>query len=75
MAVAAAADPVELSTNAIAQLLATDMREDLLAIMRDIFTRNVFAERLAYSPDEAAELLESPGSSSTTCSAPANSGL
>ncbi len=56
-AVPDAADPIELSTNAIARLLATDMREDLLAIMREIFTRNAFAERLAYSPDEAAELL------------------
>ena len=52
-----AADPVGQSTNAIARLLATDMREDLLAIMREIFARNAFAERLAYSPDEAAELL------------------
>src|SRR5689334_21987464 len=51
------ADPVELSTNAIAQLLSTDMREDLLAILREIFERNTHAERLAYSPDEAAELL------------------
>jgi len=33
------------------------MREDLLAIMREIFERNAFAERLACSPDEAAELL------------------
>ena len=57
MAVPDAANPVELSTNAIARLLATDMRADLLAIMREILVRNVFAERLAYSPDEAAELL------------------
>jgi excisionase family DNA binding protein len=52
-----AADPARKSTHAIAQLLATNMREDLLALMREIFTRNAFAERLAYSPDEAAELL------------------
>ena len=57
MAVPEAADPVGQSTNAIARLLATDMREDLLALMREIFTHNAFAERLAYSPDEAAELL------------------
>ena len=57
MAVSAAAVPVELSTNAIARLLATEMREDLLAIMHGILARNAFAERLAYSPDEAAELL------------------
>jgi excisionase family DNA binding protein len=52
-----AADPVRQSTNTIARLLATDMREDLLAIIREIFARSTFAERLAYSPDEAAELL------------------
>ena len=57
MAVPDAADPAELSANAIARLLATDMLEDLLAIMREIIARNVVAERLAYSPDEAAELL------------------
>ncbi len=57
MAVPDAAEPVELSANAIAQLLATDMRDDLLAIMREVFARNAFTERLAYSPDEAAELL------------------
>ena len=52
-----AADPGGQITNAIAWLLATDMREDLLAIVREIFARKAFAERLAYSPDEAAELL------------------
>jgi excisionase family DNA binding protein len=52
-----AVDTVELSTNVVARLLATDMREELLAIMREIFEHNAFAERLAYSPDEAAELL------------------
>ena len=57
MAVPDAADPAELSTNAVARLLATDMLEELLTIVREIFARNVFAERLAYSPDEAAELL------------------
>jgi len=31
-----AADPVEPSTNAIGRLLATDMLEDLLAIIREI---------------------------------------
>jgi excisionase family DNA binding protein len=48
---------VELGPNAIARLLASDMRADLLAIMPEIFAREAFAERLAYSPDEAAELL------------------
>ena len=52
-----AVSPVEQSANAIARLLAADVQEDLLAIMREIFARNAFAERLAYSPDEAAELL------------------
>ena len=50
-------DQVGQSTNEIARLLATDLLEDLLALMREIFTHNAFAERLAYSPDEAAELL------------------
>jgi excisionase family DNA binding protein len=57
MAAPEAADLVRQSTNAIARLLATDMREELLAIMREVFDRSAFAERLAYSPDEAAELL------------------
>jgi excisionase family DNA binding protein len=57
MAVPEAADPAGQNTNAIAWLLATDMREDLLAIIREIFARSAFAKRLAYSPDEAAELL------------------
>src|ERR1700758_3558121 len=52
-----AADRVELSTSAIPRLLASDMRKELLAIMREIFDRNPVAERLAYSPDEAAVLL------------------
>ncbi len=57
MAVPEAADRAEISTSTVARLLASDMREELLAIMREIFKRNAFAERLAYSPDEAAELL------------------
>ncbi len=57
MAVPETVDPDGQSANAIARLLATDMREDLLAIMREILERSAFAERLAYSPDEAAELL------------------
>ena len=52
-----AADPGGQSTHAIARLLAFDMRKDLLTIMREIFERNPFAERLTCSPDEAAELL------------------
>jgi excisionase family DNA binding protein len=57
MAAPKAADPAELSTNAIIRMLASDIRDELLAIMREIFQRSAFAERLAYSPDEAAELL------------------
>ena len=52
-----AIDRTELSTSAIARLLTTGVRQELLAIMREIFERSAFAERLAYSPDEAAELL------------------
>jgi excisionase family DNA binding protein len=57
MSVPEAVDPVGQSTSAIARLLATDMRDDLLVVMREILEHNAFAERLAYSPDEAAELL------------------
>jgi excisionase family DNA binding protein len=57
MAVPEPADQVELSTNAIARLLVSDMREELLTIMRELFERNALAGRLAYSTDEAAELL------------------
>jgi excisionase family DNA binding protein len=57
VAVPEAADQVRQSTDTIARLLAPDMPEDLLTIVREIIARNVFAERLAYSPDEAAELL------------------
>jgi excisionase family DNA binding protein len=57
MAVPEATDRAELSTSATARLLASDMREELLALMRELFARHAFAERLAYSPDEAAELL------------------
>jgi hypothetical protein len=50
MAVPEAADPVEQSTSAIAQLLATAMREALLAIVREIFDREAFAERGRLQP-------------------------
>jgi excisionase family DNA binding protein len=55
MAAPDAANQVELS--AIVRLLASDMREDLLVVLREIFRRNAYIERLAYSPDETAELL------------------
>jgi excisionase family DNA binding protein len=45
------------STSAMARLLARDMREELLALMREVSELNTFAERLAYSPEEAADLL------------------
>ena len=57
MAVPELTDQIELSTTAVARLLASDMRGELLAIMREIFVRDAFAGRRAYSPDEAAELL------------------
>jgi len=47
-----AASQIELS--AMARLLASDMREELLVLLRGMFERNAHAERLAYSPDEAA---------------------
>jgi excisionase family DNA binding protein len=57
MAVPEAADRAELRTHEIARLAASGVRDELLAIMREMSERNAFAERLAYSPDEAAELL------------------
>jgi excisionase family DNA binding protein len=57
MAVPESAGRAELSTKATVRLLAGGLREELLAIMREMFERNAFAERLAFSPDEAAELL------------------
>ena len=57
MAVPEAADRAELTTSAIARLLASGTPDELFAIMREMFERNTYAERLAYSPDEAAELL------------------
>ena len=57
MAAPQAAAPLGPGANSITRLLATDLGVDLLAILREVFERNAFAERLAYSPDEAAELL------------------
>jgi excisionase family DNA binding protein len=57
MAVPEPANQVELSTNAMARLFASDMQEELLTIMREIVERNALTGRLAYSPEEAAELL------------------
>jgi hypothetical protein len=57
MAVLEPVDQVELRMNAVAQLLAIDMREELLAIVRKIFEHYAFAGRLAFSPEEVADLL------------------
>ncbi len=37
--------------------LGWDVTDELLALLREIFERNAPAERLAHSPDEAADLL------------------
>jgi excisionase family DNA binding protein len=55
MAVPEAANQVEVG--AIVRVLASDIREELQALLREIFERSALAERLAYSPDEAADLL------------------
>ncbi len=39
MAVPERAQRIELSASAIARLLASDMREEMLAVMREIFER------------------------------------
>jgi excisionase family DNA binding protein len=57
MAVPEATGRVEGRTRATARALTSDTREELLALMREFFNRNVLGERLAYSPEEAAELL------------------
>jgi excisionase family DNA binding protein len=57
MAVPESASQAELRTNATVRLLASGLREELLAIMQQMSGRSAFAERLAYSPEEAAELL------------------
>ena len=57
MAVPEVTGRVERSTRATARPLTSDICEELLAIMCELFNRNVFAERLAYSPEEAAEPL------------------
>jgi excisionase family DNA binding protein len=57
MAVPDAADRAELSTSAIARLLASDIREEMLAVMRETLSPTSVADRLAFSPDEVAETL------------------
>lgn len=55
MAAPEAANPAE--QRATARLLASDMREELLILLRELSDRTAPAERLAYSPDDAADLL------------------
>jgi excisionase family DNA binding protein len=55
MAAPGGADQVELS--AIVRVLASEMRTELLILLREILERNAATERLTYSPEEAAELL------------------
>jgi excisionase family DNA binding protein len=57
VAVPESARRAEPSTSAAVRLLASGLREELLAIMQQMSGRNAFAERLAFSPEEAAELL------------------
>jgi excisionase family DNA binding protein len=57
MAVPESVGRAEPSTSATVRLLASGLREELLAIMREMSGRDALAERLAYSPEEAAELL------------------
>jgi excisionase family DNA binding protein len=48
---------VKRSTGAAARLLDEGLRDELLAVLREIAGHTAAAERLAYSPEEAAELL------------------
>jgi excisionase family DNA binding protein len=57
MSVPEAAGQAEPGTSTIARLLASDMREELLAMLREILARSAGTGRLAYSPDEVAEAL------------------
>jgi len=57
MALPSAVNRAQVSTNAVALRLASGMREELLTIVREMLEQNTVAGRLAYSPDEAAELL------------------
>jgi excisionase family DNA binding protein len=57
MSMPEAAGHAEPGTSPIARLLASDMREELLVILREILAPSAGTGRLAYSPDEAAEAL------------------
>ncbi len=54
MALSSAVNRAQASTNAVAVRLVSGMREELLAIVREMLEQNTVAGRLAYSPDEAA---------------------
>jgi len=57
MALSSAVNRAQASTNAVALRLASGMREELLTIVREMLEQDTVVGRLAYSPDEAAELL------------------
>ena len=57
MALPNAVNRAEASTTAVAARVASGMREELLNIVREMLEHNTSAGRLAYSPEEAAELL------------------
>jgi excisionase family DNA binding protein len=57
MAISRALNRAQVSTNAVALRLASGMRDEVLTIVREMLEQNIVAGRLAYSPDEAAELL------------------
>ena len=74
MALSSAVDRAEVSTNAVALRLASDMREELLTIVREMLEQNTVAGRLAYSRTRPQNCWASPENSSTICCAPASSG-
>jgi excisionase family DNA binding protein len=57
MSVPETAGQAEPGTSTIARLLASDMREELLAVLREILASSAGTGRLAYSPDEVAKAL------------------
>jgi excisionase family DNA binding protein len=57
MSVPEATGHAEPGTSTIARLLASDMREELLVLLREILAPSAGTGRLAYSPDEVAEAL------------------
>ena len=74
MALSSAVNRAQVSTNAVALRLASDMREELLTIVREMLEQNTVAGRLAYSRTRPQNCWASPENSSTICCAPASSG-